>query len=159
MFAISGLSGGRKSASYTVIHPPSYNEILRSACEEELRATVLSRICDIVSSLNFTSSSFALILDSCAAALPLAAEFPDLLQQPNIEDHTALYWAIVNNRREALWAFITFISHFPSVCTSDLRLACMTVHDHTLFMELNLGGKNTKDESLRLLLGCPPDGI
>ncbi|KAG1755566.1 hypothetical protein EDB19DRAFT_1901777 [Suillus lakei] len=36
----------------------------------------------------------------------------------------------------------------------------MAVNDHTLFTQLDLSGKvNPKDESLRRLLGCPPDEI
>ncbi|KAG0704520.1 hypothetical protein DFH29DRAFT_373831 [Suillus ampliporus] len=74
--------------------------------------------------------------------------------------HTALYWAIVNNRPEALSAFFGFISQISSVCSSDLRLACMTASDHALFTRLELGGYNDrKDEPLRRPLGCPSDEI
>ncbi|KAG2084267.1 hypothetical protein BD769DRAFT_1682236 [Suillus cothurnatus] len=106
--------------------------------QKRCRASVLSRIHDIVSSPDFTLFSVAPILESCAAALP-AGEFSDLLQKLSIEDHTALYWAIVNNRQEALLEFIKFIPKFSPACSSDLRLACMTVSDHNSFMLLNLG--------------------
>jgi len=107
-------------------------------CIEQQNTTVLSSIRDIVSAPDFTPSSVAPIVDACAAALP-ATEFSNLLQTPNIAGHTALYWAIVNNRREAFSAFAGFISQFSSVCSSDLRLACMVTSDHALFMQLNLG--------------------
>ncbi|KAG2036084.1 hypothetical protein BDR03DRAFT_1000673 [Suillus americanus] len=50
-----------------------------------------------------------------------------------------MYWAIVNNRQEALWAFVKYISSYPPVCFYDMRLACMTVDNHALFMQLDLG--------------------
>ena len=115
---------------------PSVFSFLRIKKE---RATVLSRIRDLVSTPNFTPSSVASIVNACAAALT-AAEFSDLLQTSNIEGHTAMYWAIVNNRREVLSAFTGFISKFSSACSCDLRLACMVTSDHALFTQLNLGG-------------------
>ncbi|KAG2121752.1 hypothetical protein DEU56DRAFT_904600 [Suillus clintonianus] len=151
------------SASTVSNPPPSYDATSASAPADSVlqkrRATVLSRIREIVSSPNFDPSSAGSIVNSCAANLS-AAEFSKLLQRPNIEDHTALYWAIVNNRREALWAFIKFISKFSPACSSELRLACMAVNDHVLFTQLNLSSSmSPKEESLRRFLGCPPDDI
>ncbi|KAG1853761.1 hypothetical protein DFJ58DRAFT_745898 [Suillus subalutaceus] len=121
-------------------------------------APVLSRIHEIVSP-DFTLSPVGPIINSCAAALQ-APEFSNLLQKPNIKDHTALYWAIVNNRREALWEFTKFISKFSPAFSSDLRLACMIVNDHDLFMQLKLGDNvDPEDKSLRCMLGCPRDEI
>lgn len=156
--------------------PPSYDAIYTSVSAYSIRckrsvfsflqskrkrrcAPVLSCIREIVSSPHFTLSYVVSVVKSCAAALS-AAEFSDLLQKPNIEDHTALYWAIVNNRREALLEFTKFIPKFSPACFSDMRLACMTVNDHDLFMLLNLGDNvNPKDRSLRRMLGCPRDDI
>lgn len=71
-----------------------------------------------------------------------------------------MYWAIVNNRGEALAAFSAFIPKFSSVCTSGLRLACMFTSNHALFMQLNIGRViNPKDDSLRHFLHCPPDEV
>ncbi|KAG1897678.1 uncharacterized protein F5891DRAFT_1279918 [Suillus fuscotomentosus] len=61
---------------------------------------VLSRIRDIVLTPDFNPSSAASIINVCAADLT-TQEFSKLLQTPNIEDHTALYWAIVNNHDHA----------------------------------------------------------
>jgi hypothetical protein len=105
--------------------------------------TVLSRVRDLVSAPDFTPSSAAKIVDDCAAALP-NEEFSDLLQTSNIEDHTALYWAIVNDRLEAFSALAGAISEFSSNCYSDLRLACMITNDQALFAQLNLGNFNGK---------------
>ncbi|KAG1803837.1 uncharacterized protein HD556DRAFT_1330598 [Suillus plorans] len=152
--------------------PPPYDPISTSVSVDSVRckrsvfsfpqskrASVLSRIREIVSSPDFTLSSVAPIITSCAAALR-AAEFSSLIQEPNIEDHTALYWTIINNRREALWEFTKFISKFSPACSSDLRLACMIVNDHDLFMQLKLGDNvDPEDGSLRRMLSCPRDEI
>ncbi|KAG2071405.1 hypothetical protein BDR04DRAFT_1098510 [Suillus decipiens] len=55
------------------------------------------------------------------------------------------------------------VPHLPhsssnSACSSDLRQACIATSDHELFTQLNLGHIiNSKDESLRRFLDCPPD--
>jgi hypothetical protein len=41
-----------------------------------------------------------------------ACEDSNLLQTPNIEDHSALYWAIVNHWQEVFSAFAGLISKF-----------------------------------------------
>ncbi|KAG1880982.1 hypothetical protein F4604DRAFT_1651406 [Suillus subluteus] len=168
--------------------PPSYDAISKSPpapsvqckppvfsslqSEEQRRTTVLSHIREIVSSPHFTPSSVAKSINSCAAALS-SAEFSDLLQEDNILGHNAMYWAIVNNLREVLWAFVKYISHYSSSCFYDVRLACMTVNDHALFMQLDFGDDTfhkrwerdkvdaplLEDESFRRFLGCPPDDI
>ncbi|KAG1735867.1 uncharacterized protein EDB91DRAFT_541980 [Suillus paluster] len=118
----------------------------------------LSRIRDLVSGPDFTPSLVDGIVNVCAAALP-AAQFSDLLQTPNIEGRSALYWAIVNNRREALSVFATLIPELSSDCSSDFRLACMATGDHASFTQLELGNRDAKEEGSRRFLGCPPDKI
>ncbi|KAG1869425.1 hypothetical protein DFJ58DRAFT_837719 [Suillus subalutaceus] len=92
-------------------------------------------------------------INACTAAL-LAATFSKILQSSNIEGHTALYWAIVNNRPEVVFAFHNI---FPPRASSsydyfcDARLACMTTGDHVLFKKLNLAYGPAP--------GCPPDDI
>ncbi|KAG1836669.1 hypothetical protein F4604DRAFT_1692730 [Suillus subluteus] len=125
---------------------------------KQKRATVLSRIRDLVSATDSTPSSIDSIVNVCASALT-AAQLSDLLQTPNIEGHTALYWAFLNHRPEVFSAFARFISKFSSECSSDLRLACMQTSNHALFSQLNLQHTDAKDESLRQFLGCPPDEI
>jgi hypothetical protein len=98
---------------------------------------VLSRIRELVTSSDVTPSSVVPIVNSCAADISPAG-FSDLLQSLNIRDHTAMYWAIMNNRREALLALSGYISKFSPICSSDLRLACMATSNHALFMQLNL---------------------
>ncbi|KAG1867914.1 hypothetical protein DFJ58DRAFT_117311 [Suillus subalutaceus] len=124
---------------------------------KQKRTAVLSRIRDIVLAPSFTPSSVTPIVNACTAALP-AAEPSNILTQLNIEGHTALYWAIVNNRPRAVWAFNKFISCYSSVCTSDLRIACMITSNHAMSTQLNLG-RRSEQIRLRGLLGCPPNGI
>ncbi|KAG2109316.1 uncharacterized protein F5147DRAFT_760723 [Suillus discolor] len=151
--------------------PPSYDvsvskdssqskQSVFSSLQSKHKASVLSLIHQIVSSPGFGVASVAPIIKSCAAALP-AAKFSKLLQKRNIENHTALYWAIVNNRREALLEFVKFIPKFSRACSADLRLACMAVNDHDSFMLLHLGDNevDSKDRSSRRMLGCPRDDI
>jgi hypothetical protein len=101
------------------------------------RATVLSRIHNLVTSPNYTPSSVAPIVDSCAATLSVS-QFSNLLQSLNVRGHTAMYWAILNDRREALSALVGYISQISSVCSDDLRTACMLVSNHILFTQLGL---------------------
>ncbi|KAG2089606.1 uncharacterized protein F5147DRAFT_38952 [Suillus discolor] len=123
--------------------PPSYDTILASPiqCDQssifsfglmkKKRTAVLSRIRDIVLAPDFILSSVVPNVNACAAALP-ATEFSKLLKQLNIEGHTALYWAIVNNRPQALWTFIKFISGTSPSVSSDLRIACMITNDYNV---------------------------
>ncbi|KAG1857752.1 hypothetical protein DFJ58DRAFT_878246 [Suillus subalutaceus] len=155
--------------------PPSYTTTSTSALVDSLqlehkrfsplqsrqtRNTVLTCIRDIVSAPDFTPSSAIPIVDACAAALS-ATKFSDLLQTPNIEGHTALYWAIVNERPEAFSALSKFIPKFSSACSSDLRLACMSTSDQALFSQLNLGNPSSsaKEEPLRRSSGFLPDEV
>jgi hypothetical protein len=114
---------------------PSVFSLLRTS---QKRKAALSRIRDIVSAPNFTSSFVVPIVSACAATLSPPV-FSYLLQTPNIQGHTALYWAIVNDRREAFSAFVVFIPRFSSAGCLDLRLACMVTNNQALFKQLNLG--------------------
>ncbi|KAG2067924.1 hypothetical protein BDR04DRAFT_1158556 [Suillus decipiens] len=115
--------------------PPAFS-FLQSKQKCLRHCAVLSCIREIVSSANFTPVPAAPFVKASAAALP-AAEFSILLQTRNIEDHTALYWAIVNNRRKALLEFVKFIFAFSP--------AWDTV--------------NPEDKSLRRMLGCRRDDV
>ncbi|KAG2361489.1 hypothetical protein BDR07DRAFT_1461381 [Suillus spraguei] len=104
-----------------------------------------SHIRHIVSAPNLSPASIVKTANECAATLS-PAQFTHLLQEPNIEGHTALYWSIVNHGREAFFALATFVPQFTPACSS------------TCVGPLNLGRViNSKDESLRRFLGCPPD--
>ncbi|KAG2089617.1 uncharacterized protein F5147DRAFT_780570 [Suillus discolor] len=151
--------------------PPSYDTIsaspiqcdqssIFSSCRlKEKHTAVLSRIRDIVLGPDFIPSSVVPNVNACAAALP-AAEFSKILKERNIEGHTALYWVIVNNRPQALWAlnkFIFIFSYYSSVCEDDLRTACMITSNQEIFIQLALGRSENRD--FRRLLGCPLDQL
>ncbi|KAG1878975.1 hypothetical protein F4604DRAFT_1923661 [Suillus subluteus] len=141
---------------------PPFRQFLSSVSSyRQRRKIVLSRIRDIVSAPDFIPSSIASVIETCVTQAAFSpAEFSNLLQTPIIEGHTAMYWAVVNHRWEAVSAFTAFIPRFSSVCFNDLRLACMIINDHASFAQLNLGRViNSKDESLRRLLNCPPDEV
>jgi len=104
------------------------------------RTVVLARICDLVTAPDYTPSSVTSTVNDCAASLSVS-EFSKLLQSPDIRGHTAMYWAILNDRREALFAIIGFIqfSELSSASRDDLRLACIAASDHALYTQLGLG--------------------
>ncbi|KAG1862678.1 hypothetical protein F4604DRAFT_1957370 [Suillus subluteus] len=137
--------------------PPPYSTTSESTPAVSA-STLQTCILDIVSAPDLTPFSVAPIVDACSTTFS-AAEFSDFLQTLNIEGHTALYWAIVNERREAFTALLKFTPELSSVCSSDLRLACMITNDQALFAQLNLGDTNPKDGPLRRSLGCPPDDV
>lgn len=102
--------------------------------------TVQSHIRELVTgpSSHYSPSSAARILDICTAALS-ALRFSSLIQSRNFGGHSAIYWAIVNNRREVLAAFMPFMSRLSFGCRSELRQACMMASNHAWFVKLNLG--------------------
>ncbi|KAG2362063.1 hypothetical protein BDR07DRAFT_1609724 [Suillus spraguei] len=143
-------------ADSTQYRRPSVFSLLRTM---HRRKAVLSRIRDVVSAPNFIPSSVAQIVGDCATALSPPV-FSHLLQMPNIQGHTALYWAIVNDRREAFLSFIVYITRFSRAGYCDLRLACMVTNDQELFQLLNLGANHSiKDEPLICSSGCPQDDV
>ncbi|KAG2046530.1 hypothetical protein BDR06DRAFT_175756 [Suillus hirtellus] len=147
--------------------PPAYDTIFSASpiqCDQssvfssrrmkKKRTAVLSRIRDIVLGPDFAPSSVVPNVNAYATALP-ATEFSKILQKRNIEGHTALYWAIVNNRPQALWALRKFIfGYYSSVCEDDLHIACIITSDHAIFSQLTLGVRNED-----WYLGCSPDRI
>ncbi|KAG2032750.1 hypothetical protein BDR03DRAFT_1002392 [Suillus americanus] len=167
--ATNSQASSDSSSTASATAPPSYDSISENPIQcnqsslfsfrrrKQKRAAVLSRIRDIVLAPNFTPSSVTSNVNACIAALP-AAELSNILTKLNIEGHTALYWAIVNNRSEAFWALEELVSRYSFDCTSDLRIACMITNNHAMFRQLNLDAYS-EDRRLRYLLGCPPDGI
>ncbi|KAG2041705.1 hypothetical protein BDR03DRAFT_1088934 [Suillus americanus] len=127
---------------------------------KQIRTTVLSLIRDMVTAPDFIPSSVGPIIDACATSLP-AAEFTALLQGSNIAGHTPLYWAIVNNRPEALSALNKFITTYTCDSLEDVRLACMATSNHAWFTSLKLTSTSRcrKGWLLNRSLGYPADDI
>lgn len=128
---------------------------------QKRKVVVLSRIRDLVCTPNFIPSSIAPVIETCITQGALSpAEFSAFLQLPFIEGHSAMYWAILNHRREVLSAFAAHIPRFLLFCVVDMRLACKIINDQASFAQLNLGYvSNSTDEPLRRFLNCPPDEI
>ncbi|KAG1733607.1 uncharacterized protein EDB91DRAFT_632480 [Suillus paluster] len=165
-----------KSKIFDVSSPPSYDAISRSVGEDsvECNRSFFSSFCNRIrnvapqpylASLNLLSPvlilPLPLSLQSSTPALLLSQQHSSPTSSKNpISGVTALYRAIVNNRRKALLEFIKHLSELSLVCSLDLRVARMTASNQTLYTQLNLGySLYPEDESLRLLLGCPPDEV
>jgi len=113
-----------------------------------------------------TSASTGL-LESCAdACIANNLSFSGILQDPSIEGHPAIYWAIVKRPSLDDFELITsLMSHSAPLTTetmAEVRLACLHVGDQALFQCLwrspEYGALSGSD---RMLLGVtsPPDTV
>lgn len=109
----------------------------------EVKETVSGLIREIVK--NPESTAPVLIFDSCAEAcrahnLSLAS----LLQEPSIEGHSPIYWAIIKRRPEPpkpgeqdlITALLVRAAPLTDATISEIRLACLQSSDHVLFQRL-----------------------
>ncbi|KAF9218751.1 hypothetical protein BS17DRAFT_719734 [Gyrodon lividus] len=103
-----------------------------SRTSKQVRQTVLSLVRDLV--INPQSPD---ILDSCADACRAhGLELSALVQELSIEDHSAIYWAIVNRRESLLPSLLAHASPLTSATISDIRLACLATSNEKLFQAL-----------------------
>jgi len=103
-----------------------------SRTSKQVRQTVLSLVRDLV--INPQSPD---ILDSCADACRAhGLELSALIQEPSIEDHSAIYWAIVNRRESLLPSLLAHAVPLTSATISDIRLGCLVTSNETLFQAL-----------------------
>ncbi|KAH7906555.1 hypothetical protein BJ138DRAFT_1162354 [Hygrophoropsis aurantiaca] len=133
---ISKIQGKQKasSASWFSLLP-----FTSSRTAKQVRQTVLSLVRDLVVLPTPASSE---ILDSCADAC--AANHLDLsaiLQEPSIEEHTPMYWAIVNRRSDGDEVLASLLVHAGTAplaagTLSDIRLACLVTSNQKLFHAL-----------------------
>ncbi|KAH7919798.1 hypothetical protein BV22DRAFT_1022361 [Leucogyrophana mollusca] len=110
-----------------------------SRTSKQVRQTVLSLVRDLV--VSPTPSASSDILDSCADACAAnQLDLSTLLQEPSIEDHTPMYWAIVNRRDEgevlASLLLHTRTAPLSAATLSDIRLACLVTSNQKLFHAL-----------------------
>jgi hypothetical protein len=107
------------------------------------------------------------LLESCADARAVNnLSFSEILQEPSIEDHPAIYWAIVKRPSPDDFELITSLMSYSAPLTTEtmteVRLACLHVEDQALFQCLwrspEYGALSGAD---RMLLGVsvPPDTI
>lgn len=133
--AESGTSSSRPVSRHSQPNPSSWLSLLSftaSRTSKQVRQTVLTLIRDLV--LNAESPN---LLDSCANAchtyhLDLSA----LLQEPSIEHHSAIYWAILNRRDALLSSLLVHAYPLSQSTISEIRLACLVTANQHLFQSL-----------------------
>ena len=132
---------------------------------KDVRSTVRSIVRDVVKEPK-TPASMGL-LESCADACSSNnLSFSEILQDPSIEGHPAIYWAIVKRPSPDDFELITSLMSYSAPLTAEMmtqvRLACLHVGDQALFQCLwrspEYGALSGTD---RMLLGVssPPDTI
>ncbi|KAJ7730358.1 hypothetical protein DFH07DRAFT_848780 [Mycena maculata] len=141
----------------------------------EVRKTVTGLIHDLVRDQTIDSNMACDgILQSCSEiCVDHSLNLPSLLQQPYIEDHTPLYWAIVKRPADQsepapfetpplIRALLLYSAPLKESTLRDIRLACLHTCDQWLFQSLRMSPEfcalSHKDQ---LLLGVqvPPDTI
>ncbi|EIN06382.1 hypothetical protein PUNSTDRAFT_72792 [Punctularia strigosozonata HHB-11173 SS5] len=111
----------------------------------EVRDTVLGLVRGLVQQP--CDGATASILDSCEEACATQGlSFSALLQEPSIEEHTPIYWAIVKRPRRSndvdepqddlLIALLSRSAPLNSATVADIRLACAVTSDNDLFQNL-----------------------
>ena len=107
------------------------------------------------------------LLESCAdACFSNNLSFSEILQDPSLEGHPAMYWAIVKRPSPDDFELITSLMSYSAPLTTEtmteVRLACLHVGDQALFQCLwrspEYGALSGSD---RMLLGVtsPPDTV
>jgi hypothetical protein len=116
-----------------------------SKASSEIRSTVQSLIAELVRAPYADASPG--ILDSCASACKDAGlSVSEVLQQPNLEGHTALYWAIVKfagrigsadaapeGARTLVLALLAHTTPLTQATLSEIRGAYAAVSDNALY--------------------------
>ena len=132
---------------------------------KEVRTTVRSIVRDLVKEPK-TPASMGL-LENCADACSANnLPFSEILQDPSIEGHPAIYWAIVKRPSpddfELITALMSYSAPLTTETMTEVRLACLHVGDQALFQCLwrspEYGALSGAD---RMLLGVssPPDTV
>ena len=131
---------GVGSSSRPVSRPPQSNpsswlsmlSFTSSRTSKQVRQTVLSLIRDLV--LNAESPN---LLGSCASACrTYGLDLSALLQEPSIEHHSAIYWAILNRCDALLPSLLAHASPLSQSTISEIRLACLATSNQPLFQSL-----------------------
>ncbi|KAF7308462.1 hypothetical protein HMN09_00695100 [Mycena chlorophos] len=126
-----------------------YNLAFPSSTTRHVRETVLGLIKDVLKLPAAEHNAVALhILKSCAEACSAnGLSISKVLQEPSIEGHTPLYWAVVkrspqsssSDDADSLDLLATLLSlsvPLTPATISDVRMACLLVADQALFQRL-----------------------
>ncbi|TBU41223.1 hypothetical protein BD309DRAFT_965754 [Dichomitus squalens] len=108
----------------------------------EVRTTVLGLLRDLVKHTDW-NGAFG-VLESCAdACRSYDLSLSSLLQEPSVEGHTPIYWAIINRPSppesdgpDLVSALLSHAAPLTDATVDEIRLACLHTSDHTLFQEL-----------------------
>ncbi|KAG7447481.1 uncharacterized protein BT62DRAFT_777315 [Guyanagaster necrorhizus] len=147
---ISGPSSGRSPTTQRVFHgglaAQSYSfpfGWFSARSSREIKSTIISLVQDLVRPTSLSGVCNE-ILSSCAqTCASYSMSLSSILQERFCEDHTPLYWAIINKPRqteekseEILSALLRY-SVPPTLSTiSEIRLACLVSSDQNLFRQL-----------------------
>ncbi|KAJ8074592.1 hypothetical protein PM082_015495 [Marasmius tenuissimus] len=94
--------------------------------------------------------------------------FSPLLQEKSIEDHTPIYWAIVNRNKklelepDLLMSLMAYAGPLEPATISKIRLACLITSDQALFQRLRLSPEFASlsgTDQLVLSGGMVPDEV
>ncbi|KAG8220570.1 hypothetical protein J3R82DRAFT_3303 [Butyriboletus roseoflavus] len=103
-----------------------------SRTSKQVQQTVLALIRDLV--LNAESPN---LLGSCSdACRTYDLNLSTLLQEPFIENHSAIYWGILNRRDALLPSLLVHAAPLSQSTMSEIRLACLTSSNQHLFQSL-----------------------
>lgn len=132
----------RNTWYYNLYSPP-----IESRVPNETKSTVESLLREIVETLGPDLRSNLAILSSCEGACEAhGLSFSDIIQEPSIEGHSPVYWAIVKrlpDGREVedkgpdlISAFIFYATPLKDATIIEIRQACLAISDHKLFSRL-----------------------
>jgi hypothetical protein len=123
-----------------------------SKTAKQVRGTIQSLLRDLLSQARPSEQEWLSVLGSCAEACRAQnLDFSTILQEPFIEGHLPVYWAILKRPPGPIKAdhatppydpdaltFAILEASLPlnAQCVADARLACMTVSDNALFVRL-----------------------
>ncbi|KAH7883440.1 hypothetical protein F5I97DRAFT_1930998 [Phlebopus sp. FC_14] len=103
-----------------------------SRTSTQVRQTVLSLVRSTV--LDPSSPN---ILASCSDACKShSLDFSSLLQERSIENHTPIYWAIVNECHDVLPPLLGYSAPLTQGTVSEIKLACLASSNERLFQAL-----------------------
>ncbi|KAF7309859.1 hypothetical protein MIND_00358000 [Mycena indigotica] len=146
-----------------------------SPASRQVRSTVLGLVRDLVkqadegeASAVVTSSILKSCSDACSAnGLSIGA----LLQEPSVEGHTPLYWAIIKRPPEnpssspttdLLTTLLSLSTPLTPATIAEIRLACLLTSDQALFQRLRSSpdfSPLSPTDQLILDASIPPDAI
>ncbi|KAH9949313.1 hypothetical protein B0H21DRAFT_820304 [Amylocystis lapponica] len=132
----------------------------------EIKATVLALVRDLVKQPDLSGAPS--ILHSCAEACHAhGLSFPALLQEPAMEGHSPIYWAVIKRAADAdgqdlVAALLALAAPLSEDSLSEIRLACLQNSDNTLFQRLRRSpavAPLTGTDELLLGASVPPDAV